>query len=80
MNSKLLDRVCEENCVHPFWVIHEAYQYLGNPDSAWRAKQLCKHWKKIEVLPEEVNDFCLDVLAGRTKLRQPERRIQLAIT
>lgn len=75
MNRTLLDRICQENCVHPFWIVHEAYEYRGDPNWAWKAKMICKHFKELEELPEEVDDFCLDVLAHRITLRQPTRSI-----
>lgn len=75
MKSYLLDLVCTEFHVHPFWVVHEALQYNGDPYWARRVKEVCKEWKELEKPPEEVEDFCLDVLAGRTFLRQPSINI-----
>lgn len=75
MNRELLDRVCKENKIHPFWLVYEAYLYSEVPHCASQARRVCDNWHKLDVLPEVVTDFCIDILAKRITLRQPNMEI-----
>ena len=70
MRKKLLFKVCSKCRVHPFWVILEAFQYGDVPYGESKARAVFKKFKG-EDLPQEVEDFCLDVLTGKTTLRRP---------